>query len=386
MRIKSIQAFGVKYRFGKESAYGMSRGVVSERGSTLVKIETDEGITGLGEIWGNGEYIIEYIRSLSSFYINQDPFDREILLIKTYDQLYHLGKSGVFVSILSGIDMALWDIIGKATGQPVYKLLGGKSRDKIMAYASSGYITLNSPLESLARQAEQAAEQGYHAIKIKIGVNPEQDRERVRLTRDIVGKDVLILIDANGNYKRDSALKCARLVEEFDIHWFEEPVPPEDLAGYEFLKQNTAIPLAAGEALFTRYDFRPYIERGLVDYVQPDLTKTGGLTEAKAISELAVTYNLNVSAHVWGTGVGLAAGLHYMAFLPAHPHTLFEPSPILFEYDISFNPLRNELVQEPVLPLGGYLTVPNRPGLGVELNEEFLKKCKKEGQCYVLTE
>ena len=377
MKIKSVEAITLKYEIGEDQAYGMARGLASERGATLVIVHSDEGISGLGEAWGAAKATTEHVRNLAQVYLGQDPFDREIILRRTLSSLYHLGQSGPHIAALSGIDMALWDMIGKATGRPVSSLLGGRSRNKIMAYASTGYITKKDDEREFASQIEKAVEAGFKAIKIKIGISPEIDRQRVQITRRIAGEDTLLMVDANGNYKRDSALRCANLIEEFDIHWFEEPCSPEDLEGFRFLKEKTNIPLVAGEALFTRHGFRPYIEQGLVNGVQPDLSKCGGITEAKSIADLAHTWNLNVSAHVWGTAVGMAASLQFMGHLPSHPHTLFEPSPCLFEYDISVNPLRTHLINEDLSVTDGFIAVSDQPGLGITLNEHFLQKFRQ---------
>jgi D-galactarolactone cycloisomerase len=377
VKIVKIEAVNLKYDV--DSPYGMARGLITSRGSTLVVVKTDEGLIGIGETWGGGSPSVEHINQVSSFYQDQDPFDRDILLKKAMNSMYHLGFGGLHIAALGGIDMALWDLMGKSCNQPVSKLLGGKSRDKIMAYASTGYITeTSSPLE-LSKQIENAMELGFKAVKIKIGINPESDRERVKLTRKIAGKDVLILVDSNGNYKRESALKSAQMIEEFDIHWYEEPLSPEDIDGYRYLKERTTIPLAAGEALFTRFGFRNYIENGLIDFVQPDLSKCGGFTEALAISNHAHSRNLNLSAHVWGTAVGVAAATQFMAYLPIHPHTLHEPSPILFEYDTSLNPLRTDIIEEGFIVKDGYIEVNDGSGLGITLNNDLIKKYAADG-------
>jgi len=206
--IKSINAIGLKYRFALEQAYGMSRGLSYERGCTLVIVETDEGITGVGEAWGASTHMVEQVKSFSHLFIGRNPFDREVILNQAYCSFYHLGQSGPHIAALSGIDQALWDIAGKATGQPIYRLLGGQSRTKIMAYASTGYITPSLKPDDLRLQIEKAVELGFRALKIKIGLGPREDRERVRLVREIAG-DVLLMFDANGNYTRESALKCA---------------------------------------------------------------------------------------------------------------------------------------------------------------------------------
>lgn len=377
MKITKIETLNLKYDV--DAPYGMARGLITSRSSNIVVVKTDEGLIGVGETWGGGTPSIEHIKQVSTFYIGQDPFDRDILLKKSMNSLYHLGYGGLHIAALGGIDMALWDLMGKRCNQPVTKLLGGKSRDKIMAYASTGYITESSTSKELSDQIEHAMELGFKAVKIKIGMNPESDRERVKLTRQIAGKDVLILVDANGNYNRNSALKSAQMIEEFDIHWYEEPLSPEDLDGFEYLKARTTIPLASGEALFTRFGFRDYIEKGLIDVVQPDLSKCGGFTEAMAITTLAQTRNLNISAHVWGTAVGVAAATQFMAFVPNHPHTLHEPAPILFEYDTSINPLRTELIEEGFTIKDGFIQVNEGSGLGITLNQKIINKYATEG-------
>ena len=215
---------------------------------------------------------------------------------------------------------------------------------------------------------EGCAGRGFGAFKIKIGRSPLEDAARCKLARRIIGDGPLLTVDTNGNYTEDGVLESMRRTADADIHWYEEPLAPQDWAGYRSLAARAPVRLAAGEALYTVFDFRRLIDARLVSVVQPDLTLCGGFEVARTIGVLCAAEHLRISPHVWGTGVGLAAALQFLAALPSYPHADHVPFPPLLEYDVGQNALQNAIFVEPVRYADGYLEVPSGPGLGVTLD------------------
>ena len=220
----------------------------------------------------------------------------------------------------------------------------------------------------------EAASHPYAGAKIKIGRGVRNDVERVRQARQALGPDKLLMVDINGAYTADVALECARAIEPFGIHWIEEPLPPGDLLGYAELRARSPIPLAAGEAHHTVRDFRALIDGRCVDIVQPSIPTVGGLTEARRIATLAHARNLRVAPHVWGGAVGLATACHFIAALPATPHTDHPPYPLMLEYDMSDNALRTQLLKAPLKLEAGHVLLPDGPGLGIELDADAVQR------------
>jgi L-alanine-DL-glutamate epimerase-like enolase superfamily enzyme len=280
------------------------------------------------------------------------------------------GRGGAVEHAISGIDIALWDLMGRICQQPVSRLLGGNYRSRIKPYGS---ILFDEP-GPLRETLQQTVARGFKAIKL--GWRPFGRRDRrtdellVRTARDTVGPGVELMVDAGGSeqfwphgYKW--ALETAKMLTEYEVVWFEEPLPPDDLEGYVELRRHAPLPIATGEVLTRRQSFRPFLERRAVDIIQPDCTKCGGLTEAWRIGWAAYEQNLLLVPHGWNTAVGLAADLHLVASLPVARYVEYlTPSPYLEE--IITEPFRTDSE--------GYLTIPSRPGLGIELNREALGK------------
>jgi D-galactarolactone cycloisomerase len=245
----------------------------------------------------------------------------------------------------------------------------------VPTYASGGYFTEEEDqLAALARQLEPHTESGFGTFKIKLGRHPAEDAERARLARRIIGDAPLLTVDVNGNYTADAALDSMRRMAESDIHWVEEPLAPQDWKGYAALAAFAPIPVATGEALYTLFDFRRLIDGRLAAVVQPDLALCGGLDTARMIGALCGAEHLRVSPHCWGTGVGLAAAVHWVASLPDYPHGANVPYPPLVEYDVGPNPLRDSLLVQPLRFDRGFLEVPKGPGLGVALDPAALER------------
>jgi D-galactarolactone cycloisomerase len=386
MRIAAIKSFILRVPI-KEKAFLSSQCPFPERNSFLVRIETDTGLVGWGE---GGQYgppepllaCVEHV--LAPLLIGKDPLQPVVLSEHLYSVTRDFGQRGPYIEAISAIDIALWDIKGKHYKAPVCELLGGAYQESITAYATGCYYPYNdfekgiTNLESLAKEAEGFLAKGFKVVKIKIGLlRIEEDIKRVETIRKVVGDDFKIFVDCNHAYNFTTAKKVAGYLEKFNIDFLEEPVPPEDLDGYSRLRLETSIPIAGGECFYTAYDFRRALEKGCLDIMQPDICVSGGFTEFIKIRSMAVAWNIKVIPHVWGSGVAIAAAIQAIATLQPAPYT-YVPIPYqnlsVIEYDQSPNPLRDELLQEPFQLVDGKVIVPKKPGLGIELNDDVLKR------------
>lgn len=373
--IKDIRVTPLAYELGAAKAYGSSRGKTPRRVCGLVELETSDGVIGIGEAWGDGRITRAYLDAIKGHYVGRDVFDHELVWPLIQAKHYHMGIQNQLVACVSGIDIAAKDAIGKILNLPLCKLLGGKARDRIPVYASGGYVT-DAPDNQLDRQLERVADRGYKAYKIKIGLSIASDVERCALARRIIGDDAQLYVDINGNYTADLVLASMRAVERSNIAFVEEPLPPQDYDGYEYLQGRINVPVAVGEAHYTLHDFDRLVRPRRCDVLQPDLTICGGLQQGRAIATLTQLHNLRLSPHVWGGAIGLAAALHYMAALPATPHGDVDPAPWILEHDVGENGLRDALLTEPLAARDGFIAVPDGPGLGVAVDSAGLKRLR----------
>jgi D-galactarolactone cycloisomerase len=371
--IKRLSFIGLEYAFAPEKAYGMSRGGGHRRQGGLVEVETDAGMRGVGEAFGNPLVTREYFRMVEPMFVGQSIFDFDHVEARVRNAMYHLGVGNQLTACLAAINVALLDAVARGFGVRVCDLIGGCGTTRIPAYASTGFFS-RDPERQLEHMLAEAAGHPYAGAKIKIGRGIRDDVARVRLAREMLGPDKLLMVDINGAYTADVALECARAIEPFGIHWIEEPLPPGDLRGYAELRARSPIAIAAGEAHHSQRDFRALIDGRCVDIVQPSIPGTGGLTEARRIATLAHAQNLRVAPHVWGGAVGLAAACHFIAALPATPHTDHPPYPLMLEYDMSDNELRTRLLRTPLVLEAGHVLLPDRPGLGVELDRGAVER------------
>lgn len=365
MKITDVETLRLRAEIPPDGQVLSRSGVRSSRFATLVRIETDEGVTGVGSCSGNGEMIEAIItKVLRPLLLGMDPTAIDDVWDKAYFRGGHkeFGTRGIGVVALSGVDIALWDILGKGRGMPLYQLLGGKWRDRVPVYATALYPEEPS---KVARRARGFAEQGFHGVKIKVGFDLDQDIRIVRAVRQELGKDFVVMTDANQGYSLDVALKAADAFADCGAYWLEEPLFVEDIEGHAILREKGRTPIAVGENLHMRYGFENFIARGAVDFIQPDVARAGGITEIKHIAAMAAKHNVPVSFHTWGDGVALAASVHLAAALK---------DCIVMELDYTYNPLREELLLEPFKVTEGFLIPSERPGLGIELNEEALQR------------
>jgi L-alanine-DL-glutamate epimerase-like enolase superfamily enzyme len=338
--------------------------------NTLVEVLTDEGLTGLGSAMTSQSLVAAGVQLLRPHLIGERADEPARVTEKLRQSTFWQGRGGAVEHAISGIDIALWDLFGKITRQPVSRLLGGNYRSRVKPYGS---ILFDEP-GPLTDTLHATVARGFKAIKL--GWRPFGRRDRrfdellVRTARDAVGPNVELMVDAGGSeqfwphgYKW--ALETAKMLRDYDVVWFEEALPPDDLEGYVELRRHSPVPIATGEVLTRRQSFRPWLERGAVDIIQPDCTKCGGLTEAWRIAWMAYEHNVQWVPHGWNTAVGLAADLHLSAAMPVARYVEYLTPCVYLD----------EIITEPFRPdAEGYLTVPDKPGLGIELNREALRR------------
>ena len=382
MKIRSVTARWAHVPIPEAQQHRSDHGVADFFDATIVRIETECGLVGWGEAkasvgsMGNNAALAALInRDLGPALIGEDPRNpRRLWEIgynggRTHFALTRgrgfpvLDRRGIRISAIGAIDMACWDILGRSLDVPVWRLLGGRCRDSMPAYASGGW----APVEAIGAQLEDyIARGGFRAVKMCVGAGDDDlatSVRRVHAARDRLGADIDIMVDAHGTYSVKEALRFVRLVEECGLAWFEEPVNADDKAGMGTVRAASDIPVAAGESEFTRFDFRDLLEHKAVDYFQPDLAIAGGITEAMRIAALAESHGVFLAPHLWGGALNFAAGLQVMAASPAA---------VIAEYSLGANPLLHDLAEEDFEVVDGMIAIPDRPGLGVTIDEAFL--------------
>jgi L-alanine-DL-glutamate epimerase-like enolase superfamily enzyme len=343
----------------------------------LVKVSTGAGLVGWSDVEtqphvakavvgapASGSGMFEGLRELA---VGEDPFEVERLWDKLYRGSIYYGRRGAAVHVISGIDIACWDIMGKATGRPIYQLLGAGYRDRVRAYAS----TLFRPTpQAMAEAARGYVERGFTAIKFGWGVfgdDPARDRELVAAARETIGDQVELMVDAGWLVRRTpkEAIAMVRSLEPYRPYWIEEPLAPDDYDGYRALAEAVTTPIAAGEQEATLWGFDTLLNRGRVDIVQPDLSRCGGFTIARKVADLAELRNVAVCPHAWLSDLLTAGSLHLNAYLK---RSLF------LEFNVCHSPMLRELCREPIRMEDGFIPVPQGPGLGVEVDEAVIER------------
>ncbi len=343
---------------------------------TIVRVFTDEGLVGLGEAtYSNKEpIVVAAIETMKGELIGEDPSRIEYLWHKIY-RISSLGgiwrmAGPVAMSAMSGIDLALWDLKGKAANLPVVELLGGRFRDRVPVYT---HFYGRTPEES-ARNAKLKADEGYTAIKSSSRATsfdlyvedgkPQETADHFAAAREAVGPDVDLLVDCHGRFTVANAVRLARALEPYDLYAFEDPVAPEDLSAYPKVRRGTSIPIMGSERLNTKTQFRQLLELDGVDIAQPDLMYAGGITEVRKIAAIADTFHVPLSLHNTKGPVGILAAAHLMASIPNVAPTEF----------VTGIPWRDEILQTPLKVEAGCILLPDGPGFGVELNMEAVEK------------
>ncbi|WP_422102566.1 mandelate racemase/muconate lactonizing enzyme family protein [Vreelandella sp.] len=370
MKVIAVNTHILDYQL--ETAFESASMHFSRRQHCLVEVICDDGTIGWGECLGpakpNAAIVEVYAQSL----IGEDPLQTEKVWLTLYNRLRDQGQRGLTLTALSGIDIALWDIKGKYFGVPISTLLGGRFRDSVRAYATGSFRR-----EGVERVTDIAAEvagyrrDGFHAVKIKIGFDVEEDLAVIAAVRDAIGPDMRMMIDANHGYDYLEAIELGQRAAQYGIDWFEEPILPEQIATYEAVRAGQPIPVASGENWHGRYAMHEPLARRAVDIVQPDICGVGGFSEMRRVADMAAMHGVRLVPHVWGTAVCLAASLQFMAALPPNPPRRQPIEPIM-EFDRTENPFRQAVVQTPLEHNQGVMSIPNGPGLGIEINRDAL--------------
>ena len=373
MMITAVRTHVLKAALSQPFAY--LRAWYDTRTAMVVEIETDEGLIGWGECYGPARITAAVVQSVAPWLIGHDPLRTEFLWQMIYARLRDHGQKGAVIQGLSGIDIALWDIKGKHFGVPVHRLLGGPLRSEVQAYATGLYRRKSGdPLRYLAEEAAGYVADGFKAVKLKVGFGVEEDVAVTRAVREAIGPDIALMVDANHAYDAVAAIRLGRMIEADNIGWFEEPVPPEDVAGYRAVKAAISIPIAGGECEFTRFGFRDILALRAIDIIQPDTCAAGGLSECKKIADMAEAFGVRYNPHVWGTGIAIAASLQLLAVLPSHTPPSLAPVAPMLEFDRTEHPIRQSLLVQPIEHTKGVVRVPDAPGLGIEVDRETLAR------------
>ncbi|HEV2009121.1 MAG TPA: mandelate racemase/muconate lactonizing enzyme family protein [Burkholderiales bacterium] len=367
LTIVEVKAYPTSFPVKPEDSISLGIGRVVKRDAVIVKVTTAGGLVGYGESHhGRAPGAVAHLvnTTLRQLVLGKSAADT----VGVWDAIYvkQLASHGMGAGTclaMSGIDLALWDIRGKAVGWPLYKLLGG-SRKSIPAYAGGVSLGYQDPV-ALVNEARPHIEAGYKAVKLRVGDTPNRDIKRIAAVRKAFGDELVILTDANIGYSLEDARQALPAMEELNVGWLEEPFPPHDYRSYELAAGFSRVPLAAGENHYTRFEFNRVIEDGAITILQPDLSKTGGITEALRIAAMASAYKLKTNPHSSMTGLNMAASIHFLAAIDNGGY---------FEGDVSRNNhFRDKLTSTPytvgsdgcVLPL-------DAPGIGVEVDEDFL--------------
>lgn len=368
MKIQRIEAFGLR---GMTPEGGWSNEIrPDDCVHTLVAVVTDEGVTGWGSVFTNDALVKAALDVLAPLYHGESALEPERVSEKLHQNMFWLGRGGSITHTISGIDIALWDILGKVTGQPVGRLLGGRYRERVRPYAS---LLMDQP-EPLADHLRSIQSQGFRAFKMGWGpfgrVSHALDEQIVAAARNAIGDDAFLMVDAGGSdaywgngYKW--AMRTAQMLADYDVYWFEEALNPDALEDYVQLRRNSPVPIAGGEVLTRRQSFQPWLQAGAFDIIQPDVTKVGGISEERRIGWMAQENGVRFIPHGWNTAVGLAADLHLSS---AFANTDF------VEY-ITGSPYIDELtVGGWQLDADGMLAIPTAPGLGITMDLDAVEK------------
>ncbi|MBU6169292.1 MAG: mandelate racemase/muconate lactonizing enzyme family protein [Bacteroidetes bacterium] len=387
MIITNVEAFWLRCPIPKEKQHFSDYGLLTDFDMTLVVVTTDTGLQGFGEakaaVGSSGvcASIVTCVENeIKPLLVGKDA--RQIA--KIWEHIYNgtrdhyslsrgrkfpiLGRRGLTISAMSGVDTALWDLKGKALGVPVVDLLGGACRDKMEAYASGGW----AGAANIGDQLNGYIEKGFSGVKMRVGIMDQTVSEsvkRVKAAREAIGPDIKLMTDAHGTFSVPEAKQFCRGVEDCNLYWFEEPVSPDNRHGTAEVRQSTSIPIALGESEFTAFDIRDLIEVRAMDVVQPDSAIIGGITESMRVAHLAHTFQLELAPHCWGSAFSFMAGVN-VAFAA--------PAAVVIEFSLGGNPMMYDLVNEKITVENGMIAAPTAPGLGLSPNWDFVHEFKQK--------
>ena len=374
MKISKIISYVLNEDLEKE--FFFSQWEYSNRKICILKIICDNGIVGWGEAYGPATVVKESVNYIKQNIIGMNPLDSDVIWSTLFRRVHDYGRSGVFVSAISAIDIALWDIKGKYHKLPVSTLLGGSYREKIRPYATGLYFSDSKTLtDDLCNEAMEYVNEGFKSIKMKVGLNIKSDVNNVKAVRNTIGPDIELMIDSNHAYSYDEALKLSKKLEDQDIKWFEEPLSPEFYDQYSDFKSKSLIPVAAGECEYLRYGFQKLLDKNCIDFLQMDICSCGGLTEAKRISALSSAKGVKVIPHTWGSGIAFYTAINFISNLEPIPGRLYNEDAYV-EYDRTENKIRENIIKNNIIMKDGYISVNHKPGLGIDVDETYLNEIK----------
>lgn len=370
LKITAVKTYKLLHKLKQPFGVSVSVPLSRTRTALMVKIETDAGLVGWGEtgpISGARGTIDQH---LAPKLIGQNPLEYRRLWRSLWGANFGNGLA------VGAVEMAINDLRGKALGLPVAELFGGRLRDRVPVYGSTmNYVEGEEPEDLFPRQAAARVGEGFKALKMRIGrYSVAREAKFIRAVRDAVGPDIRLMADGNAAYTLRSAVQMGRVLDELNFDFFEEPLPQSPrYTGYAELREKLPLPLAGGEAVDSRIAAKDLIDRRAVDIIQPDAALCGGIGEALFIAEMAALSGIRCIPHCWGGAVSIAASVHLLSLLH-EPHWGFPSDTPLLELDLSENPWRTEIVKEPFRVVDGQITVPKTPGLGVEVDEDIIRK------------
>ena len=387
MKIKNVEAYWLRCPIAKEKQHRSDYGLLTDFDMTLVVVTLENGMQGFGEakaaVGSSGvcASIVSCIENeIKPIIIGQDARN----ISRIWEMIYNgsrdhyalsrgrkfpiLGRRGLTISALSGIDTALWDLKGKMLKVPVLELLGGSCRDEMPAYASGGW----AGVEKIGEQLNGYVEQGFKGVKMRVGIMDETVQlsiDRVKAARAALGPNIKLMTDAHGTFSVPEAKAFCRGVADCDVYWFEEPISPDNRHGTAEVRASTHIPIAAGESEYTAFDVRDLIEVRALDVIQPDSAIIGGISESMRVAALAHAHQLELAPHCWGSAFSFMAGVS-IAFA--------SPSATVIEFSSGGNPMMFDLVKEKIEAINGNIVAPTLPGLGLTTNWDFVKEFKQK--------
>ena len=378
-KITSVKAIPMSDVVPPERQHRNDLGTKIKSDATLVTVETDEGRVGLGAALGSPEVVAAVVQyDLASAVVGEDPLFSELIWEKMYNGSRwrpalergntqpQEGRRGVTLEAIAGVDLAVWDVKAQILGVPIYQALGAV-RDSVRGYGSGGWAPGDEAEEEMAGYAAR----GYDAVKMRVvgrdDFSLKNAERRIAAARRGIGPDVELMLDAHGAFAYSTALQLAKMMERYDVAWFEEPISPDDHAGLGELRRATTVPIATGEREFTRFDFQSLFDHRACDIAQPDIARAGGYTEIRRIAALASARGVRVAPHAWGMGVLFAASIHV---------AMSTPNCHILEVSQGYMPMMNELFQEEYDIRGGVVHAPTTPGLGFTLRDDVFERFK----------
>lgn len=363
MRITDIEVINLHFSYPVREGFQYAGGRVTSRVTSIIRVTTDDGTSGIGTAYSYPDLVrIIVEKQFKPMLLGCDPLDIDANWQKMYQLTRWYGRKGVAISALGGLDIAFWDLRGKALGKPVYRLLGG-TNDTVPAYASG--LFWQDDVRLLEKEAYRHRDRGFRRVKMRIGHSEEYDVAAVEAVRRVIGSDGDIMADGSHRYTLVTATRVGKFLNDQSVYWFEEPFPPEDIDNYAALRRQINVPLAAGENEFGVQGFRELFRAKAVDIAQPDASRTGGISECVRVARMAAETGIRVAPHTWSDAVAVMANAHFIAATP---------NSISVEVDQTGNPFIEELLVEPLDIRDGTLRLPDKPGLGIELNSETVRR------------